>query len=152
MTNEELSIKIKEFAPDAVIEEKQYLTITVDKESFFNLAKKVKEDKQTNFDYLFNITGVDYGEELGATYFLTSTEFRHIIIIKTSTADRENAEIDSVCSLWKTAEFHEREIYDLMGIKFKNHPDMRRIFLEETWVGHPLRKDYVDTVNIIERN
>ena len=152
MINQELKSKIEQLAPQALIEEKQYLTITVAKEEFFGLAKKIKEDKQLSFDFLFNITGVDYGTELGASYFLTSTEFKHTIILKTSTADRVNTQLDSVCSLWKAADFHEREIYDLMGIKFKNHPDMRRIFLEETWEGHPLRKDYKDEINIIERN
>jgi NADH:ubiquinone oxidoreductase subunit C len=55
-----------------------------------------------------------------------------------------------VCDVWRTAELHEREVYDLLGVKFNNHPDLRRFFLEEGWVGHPLRKDYVDEINIVE--
>ena len=64
--------------------------------------------------------------------------------------DRQNPKIDSMYSLYKTADFHEREIFDLFGIKFNNHPDLRRIFLDDDWEGFPLRKDYVDEVNIVE--
>jgi len=151
MTNAELSKKIAEISPEAVIEEKQYLTVTVQPEKFLPLMQTLKSDPSLAFDYMFNITGVDYGKELGASYFLESVQYRHRVLVKQKTSDRQNAELDSVYSLWKTAEFHEREIYDLLGIKFKNHPDMRRIFLEDDWNGHPLRKDYVDEVNMILR-
>jgi len=66
-------------------------------------------------------------------------------------ADRQNPEVPTVSDLWQTADLHEREIFDLFGIKFTNHPDLRRLFLDDDWVGFPLRKDYVDTVNIVER-
>lgn len=151
MTNAELSKKISELSPDAVIEEKQYLTVTVQPDKFFSLMQNLKFEPSLAFDYLFNISGVDYGKELGASYFLDSTKFRHQILVKQKTSDRTNAELESVYSIWKTAEFHEREIYDLLGVQFKNHPDMRRIFLEDDWNGHPLRKDYVDEVNMIIR-
>jgi len=71
-------------------------------------------------------------------------------VIKTRTGDRTNPEIDSVTDLWETADFNEREAYDLLGIKFKNHPDLRRLFLDRSW-GFPLRKDYVDDINIVTR-
>jgi NADH:ubiquinone oxidoreductase subunit C len=58
--------------------------------------------------------------------------------------------LDSVTDIWPTAEFHEREIYDLLGIKFNNHPDLRRLFLDETW-GFPLRKDFKDDIHVVER-
>jgi len=150
MTNEQLKNKILAFEPSAVVEEKQYLTATVASDKLFKLAKNLKEDKETFCDYLFNLTGVDYVKNMGVVYFLTSSEFKHIIVLKTTTKS-ESPNLDSVCSIWKTAEFHEREVYDLLGIKFNNHPDLRRLFLEEDWIGHPLRKDYVDEVNIIER-
>jgi NADH:ubiquinone oxidoreductase subunit C len=66
-------------------------------------------------------------------------------------ATRVNPNFDTVCGLWRTAEWHEREIFDLLGIKFNNHPDLRRLFLDDEWVGYPLRKDYKDDINIIER-
>ena len=74
----------------------------------------------------------------------------HSIVLKTRTSDRENPQIDSVSDIWQTAEFHEREVYDLLGIKFKNHPDLRRLFLDNSW-GFPLRKDYVDDINIVTK-
>jgi NADH:ubiquinone oxidoreductase subunit C len=65
-------------------------------------------------------------------------------------ANRETPQVDSVYNIWKAAEYHEREIFDLLGITFRNHPDLRRFFLDESW-GYPLRKDFVDEVNIIEK-
>ena len=64
--------------------------------------------------------------------------------------DRVNPEIETVCDIWRTAEFHEREAYDLLGIKFLNHPDLRRLFMTDDWNGWPLRKDYEDPVNMIK--
>ena len=83
-------------------------------------------------------------------YHLTSTIHRHTLVIK-SKLDHNTPEIETVSDIWRTAEFHEREIFDLFGIKFNNHPDLRRIFLDEKWEGFPLRKDYKDEINIIER-
>ena len=77
-------------------------------------------------------------------------EHRHEVVIRTQITDKENPTVDSVYDLWKTADFHEREIFDLLGIKFNNHPDLRRIFLDDDWEGYPLRKDYVDEINIVE--
>jgi NADH:ubiquinone oxidoreductase subunit C len=68
-------------------------------------------------------------------------------VLKTRTSDRENPLVDSVTDIWKGAELHEREAFDLLGIKFANHPDLRRLFLNSSW-GFPLRKDYVDNDNI----
>jgi NADH:ubiquinone oxidoreductase subunit C len=64
--------------------------------------------------------------------------------------DRDNPEIETVCKIWRTAEFHEREVYDLFGVKFLNHPDLRRLMMTDDWIGWPLRKDYDDPVNMIK--
>jgi NADH:ubiquinone oxidoreductase subunit C len=87
---------------------------------------------------------------LEVVYHLESTTLTHQLVLKVRTDDRENGSVDTVCDIWRTAELHEREAYDLLGIRFNNHPDLRRFFLEEGWIGHPLRKDYVDEVNIVE--
>ena len=84
-------------------------------------------------------------------YHLESTKYHHCIVFKTKTTNRENPVLDSISELYKGADFLEREVYDFFGITFKNHPDMRRIFLDDDWVGFPFRKDYKDEVNIIER-
>jgi NADH:ubiquinone oxidoreductase subunit C len=73
-----------------------------------------------------------------------------MIVLKTMVSDRVNPVIDSLCSLWPAADFHEREVFDLLGIKFRGHPDLRRLFLDSTW-GYPLRKDYKDDINILAK-
>jgi NADH-quinone oxidoreductase subunit C len=74
---------------------------------------------------------------------LSSLEHNHSLVIKTRCYDRKNPVLPSVVSLWQGADFQEREIYDLMGIRFEGHPNMKRIFLWEGFAGHPLRKDYM---------
>jgi len=152
MTNEQLIEKVKSLVADAVFSEsKDYLNVTVPADKLHALCVNLKEDKDTLFDYLFCLTGVDWGQELGVVYHLESTELKHFIVLKVKTADRENGAIDTVCDIWKTADFHEREVFDLMGIKFNNHPDLRRLLMDENWVGYPLRKDYVDEVRMVLR-
>ena len=82
-------------------------------------------------------------------YHLTSTIHRHQLVIK-SKLDRNNPEIETICDIWRTAELLEREVFDLFGVKFINHPDLRRLLLTDDWVGYPLRKDYDDPVNMIK--
>jgi NADH:ubiquinone oxidoreductase subunit C len=142
---------IKSIAGDAEIRDgKQYLEIMVPPSSLYKLARQLKENADTQFDFLFCLTGVDWGPDLGVIYHMRSTIYNHTVVLKTRTSDRENPILDSVTDIWQTAEFHEREAYDLLGIKFKNHPDLRRLFLDKSW-GFPLRKDYVDDINIVTK-
>jgi NADH-quinone oxidoreductase subunit C len=151
MDIESVKARILEIVPDALQEEnKQYLTMLIPSGKLHQLALELKNNPDLAFDYLFCVTGVDYGKQLGVVYHLTSTLNKHSLVIKVKTDNRENPAFDTVCDIWRTSEFHEREVYDLLGIRFNNHPDMRRIFLEESWKGHPLRKDYIDEVNIVE--
>lgn len=133
-----------------ITEGKQFAEVILTPGKLHDTARELKENKDTLFDFLFCLSGVDYGKELGVVYHLRSTTYGHSVVIKTRTGDRTNPEIDSVTDLWETADFHEREAYDLLGIKFKNHPDLRRLFLDRSW-GFPLRKDYVDDINIVTR-
>ncbi|MEL9914474.1 MAG: NADH-quinone oxidoreductase subunit C [Thermoplasmatales archaeon] len=103
-----------------------------------NLFPFMKEKKEEGFDTLLMITGVDYRDHLEVVYHLLSSNTNERLIVKTKT----DGEVESVTSLWKGADWHERETWDLVGIKFKNHPNLKRILLAEGWVGHPLRKDY----------
>ena len=142
---------IKSIAGDVEIRDgKQYLEIMVSPSSLYKLARQLKENADTQFDFLFCLTGVDWGPDLGVIYHMRSTIYNHTVVLKTRTSDRENPILDSVTDIWQTAEFHEREAYDLLGIKFKNHPDLRRLFLDKSW-GFPLRKDYVDDINIVTK-
>jgi NADH-quinone oxidoreductase subunit C len=152
MNNQELKAKMESLLPGAeVLEGNQFLEVTVNPSQLHGLAKTLKESAELGFDYLFSLTGVDWGDSLGVVYHLESTEHQHCIVLKTKVADRENAAIDTVSDLWFAAVCLEREAYDMLGISFTNHPDLRRLFLEEDWVGFPLRKDYKDDVNIVER-
>ena len=126
---------------DAVIEDKQYLTVTVKPEDLRTLAKMLRYDE--GFDYLIQLTGVDYGDSLGVVYLLAKSEDMAVcIVIKTATADKENPTLPTVSDMWKAANWNEREVYDYFGVIFIDHPDMRHLFMTERWKGYPLRKDY----------
>ena len=114
------------------------------------LAKALRDDSRLKFDYLINMYGVDREDRFTIIYYLESTGLKHMVSFETDIPDHDHPAIDTVSDLWITAQFQEREIYDLMGVSFNNHPDPRRLFLEDGW-GFPLRKDYKDDINFIER-
>ena len=151
MTNEALQNLISSWIPELEFSEEasQFINITVQPEQLYQLMLKLKTNNDTYFDYLFCLSGVDWEPELGVVYHLESTKHRHIVVVKVKTSDRENPTLDSVCDIWKTAEFHEREAFDFFGIKFNNHPNLKRLFLTDEWEGFPLRKDYVDEINMV---
>ena len=151
MTNEALQSLISSWIPELEFteEKSQFLNITVPPEQLYQLMTQLKSNSETSFDYLFCLSGVDWGTELGVVYHLESITHRHILVVKVKTADRENPTFDTVCDIWRTAEFHEREVFDFFGIKFNNHPNLKRLFLTEEWDGFPLRKDYADEINMI---
>ena len=150
MTTDQLKEKILSIIPEADFEEGQWLNVLIDAEQWLILAKALREESEMLFDYLFCVTGVDWKTHLSMVYHLSSTAHNHIIVVKAKIADRENPKIDSVSLIWRTAEFNEREAYDLFGIIFTGHPDLRRLLLTDDWVGWPLRKDYDDPVNMIK--
>ena len=151
MTNDELILVLTEKFPDAEVKQgSQYVEMTVSAASLLETAILLKQAAEFSFDYLFCLTGVDYPENMGIIYHLESIKHRHIMVLKVRTADRINPSIDTLSDVWITAKYHEREAYDLLGIHFNNHTDLRRLFLDDEW-GFPLRKDYVDEVRIVER-
>jgi NADH:ubiquinone oxidoreductase subunit C len=151
MTNEDLQNIITGFGTDLefTTEGSEFLNIIVPKEQLHNICSQLKSHPELKFDYAFCITGMDWVPALGVIYHLESTELRHQIVVKVMVDDRENPTLDSVHDIWQTADFHELEIFDFFGIKFNNHPKLRRIFLTPEWEGFPLRKDYVDEANMI---
>lgn len=150
MTNEALKEFILQRVPEAEISQgTQYLQAVIPTENTYSLLSELKSNPQTSFDYLFCLTGVDWPQHMEVVYHLKSTTLNHELVIKGKINSRETPEIETVCNLWRTAEFHEREIFDLYGIIFKNHPDLRRLLLTDDWVGYPMRKDYTDPVNMI---
>lgn len=149
MSNEELKNIILAQVPEAVFEENQFLNATFPAEKLHGLAKFLRSDAATDFDYLVCVTGVDWKDHFSVVYHLQSWKHKHMVVLKARIADRQDPKVDTVSDIWKTAEMHEREVFDLFGIKFNNHPDLRRLFLDDTW-GFPLRKDYTDDVTIVQ--
>lgn len=108
------------------------------------VCTELYQHPSTYFDMLSCITGVDNGAEAGTMeviYNLYSIPYNHHLMIKVM-LPREQPVVETVSHIWKTADWHEREVFDLFGIHFRNHPDLRRILLPADWEGHPLRKDY----------
>ena len=118
--------------------------ISIERGDLISVMNFLLNDPIAYFDMLSCVTGVDNGPEaktIDIVYNLYSIPFDHHLMIKV-TLPRDKPEVQSVCSIWRTANWHEREIFDLFGVHFLNHPDLRRILLPADWEGHPLRKDY----------
>jgi NADH-quinone oxidoreductase subunit C len=117
-------------------------TIVVKNIRWLQAAKLFRSHNDLNCNYLRNVSGVDYETHMEVVYYPLNMDSRDCYCIKVR-ADREQPSIPSVTPIWETANWNEREIYDLLGIDFPGHPDLRRIMMPDDWVGHPLRKDYV---------
>lgn len=143
----ELVEKIKETFPQAVEESTSYkdeYTVRVKRPYLLEVARFLKEDPACGFDFLSDLCGVDYmGREprFEVVYHLYSMKHRHRLRMK-STPSEQDLTIPSVVSVWRTADWHERECYDLLGIIFSNHPDLKRILTPDGFKGYPLRKDF----------
>lgn len=142
LSGRELAQQIAEHVPDAIVEADEAAVI-VQSQSLFEVMRFVKETAELDFDYLVSITAVDYWDYLEVVYHLVSIAHNHSLVLKTRCYDRDNPEVPSVVELWQGADFQEREVYDLLGIRFDGHPSLRRIFLWEGFQGHPLRRDYL---------
>ncbi len=117
--------------------------ILVKSDSIFTVAEYLKNSPELDFDYLNYITAVDYYDYFEVVYQLTSRQHNHTLVLKTRCYQRENPAVPSIVALWRGADFQEREIYDLLGISFPGHPNLKRIVLWDGFEGHPLRKDYL---------
>jgi NADH:ubiquinone oxidoreductase 27 kD subunit len=151
MTNEELKAKITELLPATTFEEGgQWLTINVEPKDWRLLAGQLRQDASLFFDYLFCLTCIDWKTHLTMVYHLDSTKFRHNIVIK-SKLIAGNPAIETVSDIWKTANFHEREVYEMFGVNFLDHPDLRLLILPDGWEGKkPMLKDFEDPINMIK--
>jgi len=143
--NNRAVVKLQERFADSVLESKEFrgeTTVVVKKEKILEVLKCLKED--LGFNFLTDVTAVDYlGQDprFMVVYHLYSIPNKERIRIKAPVAESD-CTIDSACALWNAADWLEREVYDLMGIRFNNHPNLVRIMMTDDWVGHPLRKDY----------
>ena len=150
MNKEELKAFLESRFPEIISDETQkILHVQIDVLAFKDLMKELRNHPELQFDYLTCLTCVDWKDHFMMVYYVFSRSLKHEIQVKVKLSNREDAQIETISDVWRTAEFHEREVYDLFGVKFTNHPDLRRLFLDENWPGYPLRKDYTDE-NMIE--
>jgi NADH:ubiquinone oxidoreductase subunit C len=151
MINEELKTKITELLAAATYDETgEWLNISIEAKDWLTFAQQLRNDESLYFDYLFCVTCIDNKTNLTMVYHLTSTKFRHNIVVRTI-LNIDAPEIESVSHIWKTADFHEREVYEMFGVNFLNHPDLRLLILPDGWEGrNPMRKDFEDPVNMIK--
>ncbi len=150
MNKSDLKTYLEQTFPSNKVDETfDFPLMFVDKSDLHNVAQKLKDSKETLFDFLFCETAIDRNPSFEVVYHLTSTTYRHDMVLKVVLEDRDNPELPSVYSLWKAADLFENEIFDLFGIRFTGHPNLRRIMLGDEWPGFPLRKDYKDDVNIV---
>lgn len=117
-------------------------TIVVKREKWLETATLLKNHPELAFDTVSNLLGVDYKTHMESVTYLFSYSKKQTLAVRVKTKDREDTKIASIANLWSGANWHERESYDLLGIVYEGHPDLRRILLTDDWVGHPLRKDY----------
>ena len=142
LSGKEIAGQLEEKFPGSIVESSQDYVV-VKNDSLLPIAAFLRDTPELNFDYLNFVTAVDYYDYFEVVYQLSSLEHNHSLVVKTRCYERENPTLPSVVGLWQGADFQEREIYDLMGIRFEGHPNMKRIFLWEGFQGHPLRKDYL---------
>lgn len=138
---DELSKSFPHLRPEARAD--GWVELHVDRSEWHDVARTLRDAH--GFDYLSLLSGVDYKEKgFQVVYHLLGLLSGKKLVVKVDAPGRENPSVPSVTDVWPTANFHEREAWDLLGIRFTGHPDLRRILMREDWVGHPLRKDYVD--------
>lgn len=118
--------------------------LIIEPDKLLSLCKLLKTAPGIELDYLSCVTAVDYPEYFELVYLFYSTEHNHKLTLKVRCPDKTRPSAPSLTPLYKGANFQEREIWDLFGIRFENHPKLKRIFLWESFPGHPLRKDFVN--------
>jgi NADH-quinone oxidoreductase subunit C len=146
------NILIQKFGPNVIIGEEHsglQPALIIQAELIANVCMELRDNANTYFDFLSCLSGIDYGVEdnkFGVVYHLSSLPYKKVLTLKVvKEHDRSSFELPSfpsVSHVWRTAEWHEREAFDLLGIYFENNPDLRRILLPDDWEGYPLRKDY----------
>jgi NADH-quinone oxidoreductase subunit C len=149
MSKEEIKNYIASVLPAAVVDETgEWLNVQIEPAGWKPAALELRNGA-LQFNYLFCLTCIDWKTHLTMVYHLSSTIHRETIVVK-ARLDRTAPQIETVSDIWRTAEFHEREVYELFGVEFLHHPDLRRLILTDDFEGFPLRKDFEDPVNMIK--
>ncbi len=142
LSGSEIAKQIEKQFPGSVVKSTAD-SLLVRAESLLEIAAYLKSTPKLDFDYLSAVTAVDYLDYFEVIYLLTSLRHNHSLVLKTRCYGRDNPALPSVVGLWRSADFQEREIYDLFGIKFEGHPNLKHIVLWDGFQGYPLRKDYL---------
>jgi len=142
ITGEEIGKKIAEAFPGSIVYSDKG-SVVVDSKQLYRIGEFLKNTQGLEFDYLTFLTAVDYIDYFEIVYRLVSLKHNHSLILKTRCYDRENPVVPSVFNIWRAACYQEREVFDLFGIKFEGHPELKRLLLWEGFKGHPLRRDYL---------
>ena len=138
--------KLRERFPEAILSAKSFrneITVVVTPSEIVRVCRHLKEDPDLRYDFLSDLTAVDRLREhprFEVVYHLYSLQFKRRVRLKVLVEEGEA--VPSVTQVWGTADWHEREVYDMFGVGVEGHPDLRRILMSEDWEGHPLRKDY----------
>ena len=138
----EIADKIETEVPGSIVASDD-TGVLIESMAITSVLKFLKETPDYSFNYLNNLTAVDYCGYFEVIYNLTSFTKHLTVTVKTRVSGRDNPEIPSISHLWRGADFQEREIFDLLGIRFPGHPNLKRIALWESFEGHPLRKDFL---------
>jgi NADH-quinone oxidoreductase subunit C len=143
LTHKDVYERIKARFPEAVTQvvETADPFAVIRRDAILKVCAFLRDDPELAFDFLSCLSGVDDGKTLRVVYHLYSIRRNQNAVLKVDVG-RDDPRTPSVVNVWPTADWHEREAYDLLGIRFDGHPDLRRILLPEDWEGHPLRKDY----------
>ncbi len=142
LSGNELAERLRAAVPGSVAGSDE-AAVLVHAASIVDAARFLRDDYELDLGALIHLTAVDYVDYFEIVYRLTSYYRNHGALMKTRAYGREAPEVPSVIDVWKSADLQEREVYDLMGVRFSGHPDMKRIFLWEGFDGHPLRKDFL---------
>jgi NADH-quinone oxidoreductase subunit C len=142
VTGEQAAVKIEQNVPDSVVTFDD-TNVWIKCEKLLDVCSYLRNDAELDMQFMNSISAVDYIEYFELVYHLRSLRNNTTLIIKTKCFGRENITVPSITSVWRGAELQEREVWDLMGINFSNHPNMKRILLWEGFPGHPLRKDFI---------
>src|SRR5579883_467253 len=146
LTGRAVADRITEIVPGAS-PEPVGLSVYLPADQIVPVCTALRDDPELRMQYLVNLTAVDYLTHFEVVYHVESLARNHLAVLKVRVADREAPEVPTVTGVWWGAQLQEREVYDLFGIRFAGHPDMRRIFLWEGFAGHPLRKDFLQISN-----
>jgi NADH:ubiquinone oxidoreductase subunit C len=151
MGNEDLKTRITELLPSATFDESgEWLNVLIPSRDWLTFARQLRTEEPLFFDHLFCLTCIDWKTHFTMVYHLSSTKYRHNIVVK-ATLDLAEPAIETVSHIWQTANFHEREVYEMFGVNFLHHPDLRLLILPDGWEGkNPMRKDFEDPINMIK--